>query len=256
MSNRFLFYFLAFVLFGSVLFSCKSKTEDPTPEELPDRPVVTWQNPPAAAKIFFTDEAVVLQAKKTGGYVKEVQWKINGTLVTNQQEIIISEDTSLISLAHSFDNAGRYDVSLRVVNEGGETTIIQVLNFEVRPTPKIDLLTGQVSKKWKFTSIKLNADGGELINNYEKDNTLTFFRENQTDGTYSFNCVFNKGTITNGEVNSNGRWKFIFSDRYVEFSRINVFPTNARIIDITPTELTLGRKEGTSEVIYKLTFVP
>lgn len=256
MSNRFLFYFIAFILFSSTLISCGDKKSDPTPTVLLPRPIVIWQNAPAADKIFYIDEAVVLQAKRTGGYVKELEWKINGTIVTNQQEIISSEDTTLLSLAHSFDTPGRYDVSLRVANDGGETTIIQVLNFEVRATPKIDLLTGTVSKKWKFTSIKLNADGQELINDYEKDNTLKFFREMQNDGTYTFNCVFDKGTLTNGEVNSNGIWKFIFSDRYIEFNRINVFPTNTRIVELTQTQMTLGRKEGNSEVIYKLTFVP
>lgn len=256
MSNRILFYVIAFILSGFALVSCGDKAKDPTPKELPNRPIVTWQNPPAATKVFYTDEAVVLQAKRTGGYVKEIQWKINGVLVTNPQEIIISEDTMLLSLAHPFDNAGRYDISLRVVNEGGETTILQVLNFEVRQLPKIDLLTGAVSKKWKFSSIKLNTDGPELIKDYEKDNTLRFFRETQTDGTYTFNCVFDKGTLTNGEGNSNGRWQFIFSDRYIEFSRIDVFPNNTRIIELTENTLSLGRSEGSSEVVYKLTLVP
>ena len=254
MSNRILFYFICFILSGFTLVSCGVKNKDPKPVVLPNRPVVTWQNPPPADKIFFTDEAVVLQAAKTGGYIKEVEWKINGTTVTNSQEIIFNEDSSLISLSHSFDSPGRYDVSLRVANEGGESTLIQVLNFQVRPIPLLDLLAGQVSKTWKFTSIKLN-DGPELINDYEKDNTLKFFRENQTDGTYTFNCVFDKGTLTNGEVNSNGRWKFIFNDTYIEFSRINVFPNNARIVSLTATEMTLSRKEGSSDVIYKLTFV-
>ncbi|AFM02888.1 hypothetical protein Fleli_0412 [Bernardetia litoralis DSM 6794] len=251
-SKRSLFYFLAFTLFSSILSSCKDKTEDPTPEDLPNRPVVTWQNAPEVDRIFYTDEAIVLQANKTGGYIKEVEWKINGTIVTNQQEIIFNEDSSLISLAHPFDNAGRYDVSLRVANEGGESTIIQVLNFEVRPIPILDLLAGQISKTWKFTSIQLNADGIELINDYEADNTLQFFREDQTDGTYTFNCVFDKGTLTNGEANSNGRWSFIFNDRYIQFSRINVFPSNTRIIELTETEMILGRTEGDSEVNYKL----
>jgi hypothetical protein len=253
--NRYLIYFLTLILFSSALFSCKNKTEDPTPKVLPNRPIVTWKNAPAVDKIFYTDEAVVLQASKTGGYIKELEWKINGTLITNSQEIILNEDSTLITLSHPFNSPGRYDVSLRVANEGGESTIIQVLNFIVRPIPPLDLLTGQVSKTWKFASIKLN-DGPELINNHEKDNTLKFFRENQTDGTYTFNCVFDKGTLTNGEVNSNGRWKFIFSERFIEFSRINVFPNNARIIQLTPTEMTLGRKEGDSEIVYKLTLVP
>jgi len=253
-SNRFLFYFLAFTLFSSVLISCGPKTEDPTPVELPNRPVVTWQNPPPADKIFYTDEAVILQATKTGGHITELEWKINGTLITNPQEIILNEDSTLISLSHPFDSPDRYDVSLRVANEGGESTIIQVLNFEVRPIPPLDLVAGQVSKTWKFSSIKLN-DGPELINDYEKDNTLQFFRENQTDGNYTFNCVFDKGTLTNGEVNSNGRWKFVFNETYIEFSRINIFPNNARIVNLTPTEMTLSRREGSSDVIYKLTFV-
>ncbi|WP_375561574.1 lipocalin family protein [Bernardetia sp. OM2101] len=254
MSNRFVFYFLAFILFSFVLSSCGDKKDDPTPKELPDRPVVTWQNAPSADRIFYTDESVVLQATKTGGYIEELEWKINGTIVTNPQEIIINEDSTLISLSHPFDAPGRYDVSLRVANEGGESTIIQVLNFEVRPIPPLDLLAGQVSKTWRFTSIKLN-DGPELINDYEEDNTLQFFRENQTDGTYTFNCVFDKGTLTNGEANSNGRWKFIFNERYIEFSRINVFPNNASIIELTETEMTLGRSEGDSEIIYKLILV-
>ncbi len=255
MSNRSLYYFLAFVLFTSVLFSCKDKKEDPTPEDLPDRPVATWQNPPAADKIFYTDEAVVLQANITGGEVKEYEWKINGTVISNQQEIIVNEDVTSISLAHPFDEAGRYDVSLRVSNEGGETTIIQVLNFEVRPIPPLDLIAGQVSKTWQFASIKING-GAELINDYEADNTLKFFRENQTDGTYTFNCVFDKGTLTNGEVTTNGRWKFIFNEAFLEFSRINVFPSNTEIIELTETKMTLGRKEGDSDIVYILNLVP
>lgn len=256
MSNRFLFSILTFTLFSFVLSSCKDKATDPTPVVLPERPVVTWQNAPAADRLFYTDEAVVLQAAKTGGNITELEWRINGTIVTNQQEIILNEDSTLISLAHPFDSPGRYDVSLRVANTGGESTIIQVLNFEVRPIPVLDLLAGQISKTWRFTSIKLNVDGAELINAHEEDNTLQFFRENQTDGTYTFNCVFDKGTLTNGELNSNGRWKFIFNDVYIEFSRINVFPNNARIILLTETEMTLGRSEGDSEVIYELTLVP
>jgi hypothetical protein len=256
MLNRSIFYFLVFTLFSFILSSCGDSTNDPTPEDiLPNRPVVTWNNPPPADRIFYTDEAVVLQAIKAGGYIEEVEWKINGVLITNQQEIIFNEDSTSISLAHPFDSPGRYDVSLRVANKGGETTIIQVLNFVVRPIPLLDLIAGQVSKTWKFASIKLNADGPELINDHEKDNTLKFFRENQTDGTYTFNCVFNKGTITNGEVNSNGRWKFIFNERYIEFSRINVFPSNTRIIKLTQDSMTLGRTEGSSEVVYTLTLV-
>ena len=253
-SKRFIFYFISFIVLLSVLFSCKEKDEDPTPDDLPKRPVITWQNPPAPGRIFYTDEAVVLQAIRTGGYVKQFEWKINGLVVTNSQEIIINEDTTSISLSHSFDSAGRYDVSLRVENEGGESTIIQVLNFEVRPLPLLDLIAGQVYKTWKFTSIRLN-DGPELINDYERDNTLKFFRETQTDETYIYNCIFDKGTLTNGETNSSGRWKFIFNQRYIEFSRINIFPTNARIIKLTQTELILGRKEGDSEIVYKLMFV-
>lgn len=255
MSNRSLFYFLAFLLSSFVLSACGDETETPTPKELPARPVVKWQNPPPADKIFYTDEVVVLQAAKTGGYIEELEWKINGTLVTNPQEIIINEDSSLISFSHPFDSPGRYDVSLRVANEGGESTIIQVLNFEVRPIPPLDLIAGQVSKTWKFASIKLN-DGPELINDYEADNTLQFFRENQTDGTYTFNCVFDGGTLRNGEADSNGRWKFIFNERYIEFSRIDVFPTNTEIIALTETEMTLRRSVGDSDIIYKLTLVP
>ena len=254
-SNRSLFYLLIFALFSSVLASCGSK-EDPTPKELPPRPVVTWKNPPPADKIFYTDEAVVLQATKTGGYMEEIEWKINGVLVTNKQEIIFNQDSSLISLAHPFTEAGRYDVSLRVANEGGESTVIQILNFQVRQVPLLDRLAGQVSKTWRFTSIKLSATGPELINNYEADNTLKFFRVNQTSGGLTFNCVFDKGTITNGEVNSNGTWKFIFNNTYLEFTRIDVFPTNTRIIEINSTTLTLGRSTGaSSEIIYKLTLV-
>jgi hypothetical protein len=256
MSNRFLFYFLAFILVSFVLSSCGDETETPKPKELPARPIVTWQNPPPAEQIFYTDEAVVLQATKTGGAIEEVEWRINGTLITNQQEIIFNEDSSLISLAHPFDNAGRYDVSLRVANEGGESTIIQILNFEVRPIPPLDLIAGQVSKTWRFTSIKLNTDGSELIKDYEADNTLKFFRENQTDGTYTFNCVFDNGTLTNGEVNSNGRWAFIFNDRYIQFNRINAFPNNTRIIELTQDRMVLGRTAGSSEVVYTLTLVP
>jgi hypothetical protein len=256
MSNRFLFYFLAFTLFSLVFSSCNDKKEDPEPKELPARPIVKWQNAPPAEQIFYTDEAVVLQATKTGGFIEEVEWRINGTLITNQEEIIFNADSSLISLSHPFDNAGRYDVSLRVANEGGESTIIQVLNFEVRPIPRLDLIAGQVSKTWRFTSIKLNADGPELINDYEADNTLRFFRENQTETVYVYNCIFDKGTLTNGEANSNGRWKFIFNERYLEFSRINVFPSNTRIIELTETEMTLGRSIGDSDIVYKLTLVP
>ncbi len=155
-SKCFLFYFLAFTLFGAVLTSCGEKQDDPEPEELPNRPIVSWKNAPPVDKIFYTDEAVVLQATRTGGYVKEFEWKINGVKIDNSQEVIINEDTTLISLSQSFDAPGRYDVSLRVVNEGGETTIIQVLNFQVRPIPVLDLIAGQVAKTWKFVSIKLN----------------------------------------------------------------------------------------------------
>ncbi|WP_291727736.1 lipocalin family protein [Bernardetia sp.] len=253
--NRSLFYFITFIVFSFSLISCGGDDE-PKPVELPDRPVVEWQSVPESGTILYTDEAVVLQAVKTGGYVKELEWQINGVKVTNSQEIIINEDTTSISLAHTFDTPGRYDVSLRVANEGGETTIIRVLNFEVRPIPPLDLLAGQVSKTWRFTSIKLN-DGPELIRDYEADNTLQFFRENQTDPNTNttFNCVFDKGTLTNGETDSNGRWEFAFNETYIKFFRINIFPNNARIIELTPTEMTLGRREGESEVVYKLTFV-
>lgn len=255
MSNRSLFYFLVFILFSSVLVACgEDKKEDPEPKKLPQRPVVKWQNAPPADKIFYTDEAVVLQAVRTGGYIKELEWKINGTIITNSQEIIVNEDSTLLSLSHAFDSPGRYDVSLRVANEGGESTIIQVLTFDVRPIPVLDLIAGQVSKTWKFTSIKLN-DGPELIKDHEKDNTLKFFRENQTDAQYTYNCVFDKGTLTNGETNSNGRWKLIFNERFIEFSRINVFPTNARIVELTENQMTLARSEGSSDVIYKLSLV-
>ncbi|WP_338763185.1 lipocalin family protein [Bernardetia sp. ABR2-2B] len=254
-SNRSFFYLLAFSLFSFILVSCGGKDDDPKPKDIPNRPVVTWKDLAPANKIFYTDEAVVLQAEKTGGYIETVEWRINGTLITNSQEIIFNDDSTLISLSHPFDNPGRYDVSLRVANEGGESVIIQVLNFETRPTPKIDLLTGQVSKKWKFTSIKLSEDGNELIENHEEDNTITFFRETQTEGTTTYNCVFDGGTIRNGEADSKGNWEFTFSDRYIKFTRIDVFPTDVRIIELTPTSMTLGRTEGNSEVIYKFTFV-
>ncbi|WP_338814179.1 lipocalin family protein [Bernardetia sp. Wsw4-3y2] len=255
-SNRSFLYFLVFSLLSFILVSCGDKKDDPQPENLPDRPVISWKDLAPADKIFYTDEAVVLQANKTGGYLKTVEWKINGTLVTNSQEIIFNDDSTLISLSHPFNNPGRYDVSLRVANEGGEAILIQVLNFEVRPTPKIDLLTGQVSKKWKFTSIKLGADGAELIKNHEKDNTLTFFRETQNEGTTTYNCVFDGGTIRNGELDTKGRWEFVANDRYLKFFRVDVFPNNARIIELTPTTMILGRNEGNSEVIYKFALVP
>lgn len=254
-SNRSLFCLLVFSLFSFVLVSCGDKSKDPEPVVLPNRPVVTWKDAPPVNTIFYTDEAVVLQADKTGGYLETVEWKINGTLITNSQEIIFNEDSTLISLSHPFDNPGRYDVSLRVANAGGESIIIQVLNFEIRPTPKIDLLTGQVSKKWRFTSIKLNNEGDELIKDNEKDNTLTFFRETQTEGTTTYNCVFDGGTIRNGESDSNGRWELTANDRYLRFSRINTFPNDVRIIELTPTTMILGRREGSSEIIYKFTFV-
>lgn len=255
--NRSLFYFLILVVCSFSLASCGGKDDDPKPENLPDRPIVDWQSVPAADRVLYTDEAVVLQAVKTGGYVKELEWQINGVKVTNSQEIIINEDTTSISLAHSFDTPGRYDVSLRVANEGGETTIIRVLNFVVRPVPPTDILAGQVSKKWRFTSIKLN-DGPELIRDYEADNTLQFFRETQTDPATNttFNCVFDKGTLTNGEQDSKGRWKLIFNETYIEFTRIDVFPSNTRIIELKETEIILGRKQGDSDIIYKLTLVP
>ena len=251
--NRSLIHFLLCVLLSSFLVSCGG-TDDPAPKALPPRPVVKWQNPPASDKLFYTDESVVLQANKTGGYIEEVEWKINGVIVTNQQEIVFNQDSSLISLAHSFDEAGRYDVSLRVANEGGESTILQILNFRVREIPLLDRLAGQVSKTWRFSSIKLNGTNPELIKDHEKDNTLTFFRVNQS-GAFVFNCVFNKGTLTNGETDSNGTWRFIFNDRFLQFSRIDVFPTNIRIVEITPTEMTLGRSTGSSEIIYKLVSV-